>query len=69
MKAKVNPAKCDCGGTMTLRRVSKTITLAGRKVRVENVEAFVCAKCGETYIDGPTLLKLEAKLLKTPLPA
>ena len=56
--------KCDCGGAMKKMRVSKTIPLAGRRVKVENVQAFACEKCSEVYFDGPTLVKLESKLLK-----
>ncbi|MBX3287878.1 MAG: YgiT-type zinc finger protein [Acidobacteria bacterium] len=52
---------------MTRTTVSRTIPLAGRQVRVENIKASVCADCGETYLDGPSLLKIESKLLKQPV--
>ena len=58
---------CKCGGKMTRTTVSRTIPLAGRQVRVENIKASVCADCGETYLDGPSLLKIESKLLKQPV--
>ena len=67
MKRKAS--KCDCSGKMDRRLVSKTIPLAGRRVRVEDVPASVCEECGEVYFDGPTLLKLEKKLLKQPIAA
>ncbi len=51
---------------MKKTRLSKTVPIAGRRIKVENVEAFVCEECGEVYFDGPTLLKLESKLLKQP---
>lgn len=69
MKRKVIPKKCDCNGTMVRRRVSKTIPLAGQRLHVKDIEASVCEACGEIYLDGPTLLKLEKKLLKQPVTA
>jgi len=69
MKRRTGSASCECGGTKTRRRVSKSIPLAGRVVRVENVFASVCEMCGEVFLDGPTLLKLESKLLKKPATA
>ena len=58
---------CDCGGSMKKTQVTKTIPLAGRLVRVEDIQSFLCDECGEVYFDGPTLLKLESKLLKQPV--
>jgi YgiT-type zinc finger domain-containing protein len=58
--------KCSCSGVLKKTRLSKTIPIAGRRVEVENVEGFVCETCGEVFFDGPTLLKLESKLLKQP---
>lgn len=54
--------KCDCGGTEKRHKVSKEISLAGQKVFVQNIDAWVCDKCGETYFDGETLIKLEKQL-------
>ncbi len=56
--------KCACGGNERRRKVSKEISLAGQKIFVENVDAFVCDKCGEIYFDGSTLLKLEKQVQK-----
>jgi YgiT-type zinc finger domain-containing protein len=58
---------CKCGGKMTQAKVTRTIPLAGKNVKVENIKAFVCEECGETYLDGPSLLKLESKLMKRPV--
>lgn len=56
--------KCDCGGTEKKQKVSTEINLAGQKVFVQNIDAWVCDKCGETYFDGETLIKLEKQLQK-----
>jgi YgiT-type zinc finger domain-containing protein len=48
-------------------KVSRTVPLAGGNVKVENVKASVCEECGEAYLDGPTILKIEARLLKQAL--
>ncbi|HEX6279750.1 MAG TPA: YgiT-type zinc finger protein [Pyrinomonadaceae bacterium] len=69
MKRKSDSKTCNCGGHMVRRKVSRTIPLAGRRVRVEDVPASVCDECGEIYLDGPTLLRLEKKLLKQPVTA
>ncbi|MGH9947697.1 MAG: YgiT-type zinc finger protein [Pyrinomonadaceae bacterium] len=55
---------CNCGGIIRETKVSRTIPLAGRNIKVENIKASVCEDCGETYFDGPSLLKIESKLLK-----
>ena len=64
MKRPFRTRKCSCGGTMKETRLSRTIQLAGRNVNVENVKASVCDECGEVYLDGPSLLKIESKLLR-----
>ncbi len=56
--------KCECGGNERKRKVSKEVSLAGRKVYVENVDAYVCDKCGETYFDGAALLRIEKQVQK-----
>ena len=64
MKRSSRPRKCSCGGSMKETKLSRTIPLAGQSVNVENVKASVCGECGEVYLDGPSLLKIESKLLK-----
>ena len=66
MNQKPNTTKCACGGKMTQTKVTRTVPLAGKKVKVESIKASVCSDCGETYLDGPSLLKIESKLLKQP---
>jgi YgiT-type zinc finger domain-containing protein len=56
--------KCECGGNERKRKVSKEVSLAGRKVYVENVDAYVCDSCGETYFDGAALLRIEKQVQK-----
>ena len=56
--------KCDCGGTEKKQKVSKEISIAGGRFFVENLDAWVCEKCGETYFDGETLLKIEKQIQK-----
>ena len=62
MRLKFKIMKCDCGGTEKKTKVSKEISLAGRKVFVKNIDAWVCEKCGETYFDGETLIKIERQV-------
>lgn len=49
---------------MNETKLSRIIPLAGRNVKVENIKASVCEACGEVFLDGPSLLKIEARLLK-----
>lgn len=49
--------KCECGGSAVLQTITRTIPLGGRRVKVKNIDAFVC-ECGEIYFDGPEILKL-----------
>ena len=53
MSLKFKIMKCDCGGTEKKTKVSKEISLAGRKVFVTNIDAWICEKRGETGgVDG-----------------
>lgn len=49
---------------MKQTKLSRTIPLAGRDVKVENIKGSVCEVCGEVYLDGPSILKIESRLLK-----
>ena len=64
MKQVSKSRKCSCGGMMKETLVSRTIPLAGRDVNVQKIKGSVCEKCGEVYLDGPSILKLETSLLK-----
>ena len=56
---------CDCGGVMEMKKITKEIPIAGQRILLENVDAKVCQKCGEVYLDGKMLLALEAELKET----
>lgn len=56
--------KCKCGGIERKEKVSKEITLAGQKMVVRNVDAYVCDKCGEVYLNAAALLRIEKRVLK-----
>lgn len=45
-------------------KLSRTIPLAGRNVEVKNIKASFCEDCGEVYLDGPSILKIESRLSK-----
>jgi len=49
---------------MTETKLSRTIPLAGRNVNVENIKGSVCSDCGEVFLDGPSILKMESLRLK-----
>ena len=51
-----------CGGETETKLVDKTIFHKGKNVLVENVEAEICADCGEKYFNGKMLLELEDKI-------
>lgn len=54
-------SECECGGVEQKKKISKEISIAGTTIWVENMDAFVCEKCGEIYFNGEELLKLEKK--------
>ena len=52
--------KCEfCEGETTRRKVKKQHWLKGRLYIVENVEAEVCAECGERYFHASTLDRID----------
>lgn len=51
-----------CKGRTAKRRVTKHHYLAGRLYVVQNVEAEVCAECGERYFHAKTLDAIDAML-------
>jgi YgiT-type zinc finger domain-containing protein len=52
--------KCEfCEGDTTLRKVRKQHWLKGKLYIVENVEAEVCAECGERYFHASTLDRID----------
>jgi YgiT-type zinc finger domain-containing protein len=52
--------KCEfCAGETTPRKVRKQHWLKGKLYIVENVEAEVCAECGERYFHATTLDRID----------
>ena len=51
-----------CGGHTVTRKVKKQHWLGGKLYLVENVEAEVCAECGERYFHATVLDRID-KLL------
>ena len=52
--------KCEfCEGETTHRKVKKQHWLKGKLYIVENVEAEVCAECGERYFHASTLDRID----------
>lgn len=57
--------KCEfCGGDTRLKRVKRQHWLNGKLYIVENMEAEVCAECGEKYYHAKTLDAVDAFLSK-----
>lgn len=55
--------KCEfCTGETIRKKVTKQHWLEGRLYMVENVEAEVCAECGERYFHARTLDTIDAML-------
>jgi YgiT-type zinc finger domain-containing protein len=52
-----------CGGNTIKKKVKRSHWLKGRLYIVENVEAEVCAECGERYFHATVLDKIDRYLL------
>jgi YgiT-type zinc finger domain-containing protein len=48
-----------CNGEVENRVIRARFSFKGETVYVDNVPAWVCAKCGEQYFDAPVYKKLE----------
>jgi YgiT-type zinc finger domain-containing protein len=55
---------CSCRNTKR-EKVTQEIRLAGKKVLLKDVTAWVCQDCREPFFNGKFLLKLEKKLLQS----
>jgi YgiT-type zinc finger domain-containing protein len=53
---------CYCKNTKR-EKVTREIPLAGKKVLLRDVTAWVCQDCGAAFFNGKFILKLEKKLL------
>lgn len=65
MKVSAKWIPCDCGGKAFPGPYNGEIKFRGGiKVQVKNFPAFICEnRCGEVFYDGPSLIKLEKKVL------
>lgn len=48
-----------CDGAVSHQVVQARFHLKGETIFVDNVPAWVCAKCGEQYFDAPVYKRLE----------
>lgn len=55
---------CDCGGVMKSEKVTQNVPIGKQFVLLENVDAKVCQKCGEIYLDGKMILDIESQIEK-----
>ncbi len=51
-----------CDGTTETKYVSYIFKRYGQKFTYENIKAEVCEKCGERYLDGRSVLEIEADI-------
>ena len=49
---------------MEIKKISKKIPIGKQEVFLDDVDAKVCLKCGEIYLDGEMILALEAEIKK-----
>ena len=60
MKKNQNPSLCPiCGGRKEPGKTTYSVDLGTGVVMVRNVDAEICAQCGEEWIDNRTARKLE----------
>lgn len=51
-----------CGGETEIRFVSCNFKRFGQEFTYDNIKADVCQKCGERFLDGPTITKIEREI-------
>jgi YgiT-type zinc finger domain-containing protein len=51
-----------CDGIAKPRLVTRTFKRHGQKFEYKNIQALVCDKCGEAYLDGETVIKIEKEI-------
>ncbi|MGI8640259.1 MAG: YgiT-type zinc finger protein [Pyrinomonadaceae bacterium] len=55
--------KCPiCDGQLIDKEISKTFKRYGQKFTYRNIKAEVCQKCGERFLDGPTVINIEHEI-------
>lgn len=54
------PLECEnCGGTLKKEKVNLEEFEGGKHYHMENIPAYVCMMCGETWIPEETILEFE----------
>jgi YgiT-type zinc finger domain-containing protein len=51
-----------CNGKAEIRFVPYTFERFGQKFLYQNIKATVCLKCGEQFLDGPTVTNIEREI-------
>ncbi|HSK72248.1 MAG TPA: YgiT-type zinc finger protein [Pyrinomonadaceae bacterium] len=51
-----------CDGQLIDEKISKTFKRYGQEFTYQNIQAEVCLKCGERFLDGPTITNIEREI-------
>lgn len=51
-----------CDGQLVDEKISKTFKRYGQEFTYQNIQAEVCLKCGERFLDGPTITNIEREI-------
>ena len=63
MKMADEPGFCSvCGARVQLKNITYTQTIGDRFIIVEDVPAWVCEQCGETYLDPETVDAIQEQI-------
>lgn len=55
--------KCPiCDGQLIDGETSVTFKRYGQEFIYHNIKAEICLKCGEKFLDGPTITKIESEI-------
>ena len=55
--------KCPiCDGQLIDKKISYTFNRYGQEFTYHNINAEVCQKCGERFLDGPTVVNIEREI-------
>lgn len=50
---------------MKVEKITKNVPIGKQMVLLENVDAKVCQKCGEIYLDGKMIIDIEKEMEKS----
>jgi len=53
-----------CGDELIDKLVSYTFKRYGQEFTYHNIKAEVCQKCGDRFLDGPTITNIEREIKK-----